>query len=403
MKSTSSRSLLGFELVLLLAVCLALGFSPAQAAQVVPNDLPGTSGTAKTVAPPEAVPPTAAKPDILTIGVLVPQSGRFQIVGDQTLKGVELAAEVFGRPQAGGARVAVRDCGAGAEAAAAGLRQLAAEEGAQVVIALLGSSHARRVGQEAKQLGLPLLALCRDAGLPCGEMVFRNFLTSRGQVEHLAAFAKERNLLRLAIVWPQDAYGKEMAALMRAEASRRGLKVVAEAGYDPKQSNIAANLKALAPKTPVDAVFLPEGCVKAAVLIPQFAHAGLRNIKFLGPNLWNDPRFVVGLEGSSIEAFFPDAFQLDSPDPAVNSFVEGYRGLFGEDPSYVAAQSYDDARMALAAFASGAKSRPAVARALAATKDFAGVTGTTSLSAKGDAKKALCTLTIRQRRITPVQ
>jgi ABC-type branched-subunit amino acid transport system substrate-binding protein len=359
---------------------------------------------------------SAAAP-VRTIGVLVPQEGGFRAVGEQVLKGLSLATGVFGGgpPASPGAvryRLAVRGLGKSGETAAEGLRQLAADESAEAVVALLGAAQAEKVGQAARRLRIPLLALCQDPRLPTGEFVFRNFLTPKAQVERLAALAKARGVSRLAILWPKDAYGREMAALMRAAAQRAGLKLAAESSYEPAQSNLEANIKTLqaakrkpaeAGLPPFEAVFLPEGPLKAAVIIPQFTHAGRRGLLFLGPNLWNDARLAKGLEGTSCEVYCVDAFSAEAADPVVQRFVAGYRGAFGEEPGYLAAQAWDDARLIASAIEQGVRGREELARALAGTAEFAGVTGRTTFTGRGEAAKALTVLTLRQGRLVPAE
>jgi branched-chain amino acid transport system substrate-binding protein len=360
--------------------------------------------------------PTAAAQKLFTIGVLVPQEGGFRGSGEQVLKGVELAVGVFELPTGKGRafRVAVRDCGASGETAAAALRQLAVEEQAKAVVALLGTAHAEAVAREAARLKLPLLALCKDRKLATGGFVFRNFLTPNAQVQRLAAFAKGRGVTRLAMLYPRDGYGKEMAALMRSAAPKAGLKVVAEASYEPTRSDLGDTVKKLLAqrkkgvkvpegKPVIEAVFVPEGAVRAAVILPQFGYAGVRGLKFLGPNLWNNALLVEGLGEFPGEVYFVDAFNAASSEPAVQNFVLDYRDTFKEEPGYMAAQGYDDARLIMAASAAAAAGQGAeeLARALAQTRDFPGATGLTSLDARGEAKKSLGVFAIQGRRITP--
>jgi branched-chain amino acid transport system substrate-binding protein len=274
------------------------------------------------------------------------------------------------------------------------------------VIAVLGSGTAQAVGQEAQRLKVPLLALSLDPKLPVGGYVFRNFLTPRSQVERLAQFAKDQGWTNLGLFYPQDGYGKEMASLMRRAASKAGLSVVSEAAYDPKQSNVAEALqrfKEQAKGKTIQAVFVPEGSARAAIVVAQFPYAGLRGVKFLGPNLWDDPRFAAGLRDSSEEVYFVEGFFGGQTSLAVQDFVASYRRLFGEDPSYLAAQGYDDAWLIGRALEGGATSREALARALAGTKDFEGVTGLTTMRQGGEAAKSLVVLTLRGGEVTPAQ
>lgn len=349
----------------------------------------------------------AARP--LTIGVLIPQEGGFRAVGEQVLKGLMLATDVFaGEPRpARSFRLAVRELGSSGEAAAAGLRELATQEEALAVVALLGSAHGEAAAREARRLAVPLLALCQDPKLPVGGGVFRNFLTPRAQVERLARFAEERGMNAVAILYPRDAYGREMAALMREAAPLAGLRVAAEASYEPAHTNVGEAIgRLLAGRKgpddlPFQAVFVPDGSQKALLVLPQFAVAKVRGVAFLGPNLWNDPRFAKGMAGTGVEVYFADAFETDSTEPAAAAFIQGFRDSFGEEPGYLAAQSYDDAWMVIRAVEAGAGSREELVRILSGLTEFPGVTGHTGFGPDGEARKALRVFTVRGGQIRP--
>jgi branched-chain amino acid transport system substrate-binding protein len=359
-------------------------------------------------------PPAAAKQEKLhTIGVLIPQGGGFRAVGDQVLKGLVLATGVFAAEPVSAKRfrLAVRGLGQNAQTAAEGVKELAMTEDALVVVALLDAAHAEAAAREAQRLGLPLLALCQDPKLPVGGGVFRNFLTPRQQVESLAQFAASRGLTSIAVLYPRDGYGKEMAALMRAAAPTAGVTIAAEASYEPAYTSVAEPIKQLLKQLPAkkpgqeelpfQAVFLPEGSQRALTILPQFSYAGLRGLTFLGPNLWNDARLAKGLAGFSGAVFFADAFDPASFEPAVLAFAQGWREEFGEEPGYLAAQSYDDAWIIIRAVEAGAASREDLVRLLSGLREFPGVTGRTSFSEAGEAAKSPQVLTVSGGQIRP--
>ena len=82
--------------------------------------------------------------------------------------------------------------------------------------------------------------------------------------------------------------------------------------------------------------------------------------------------------------FLPTTFVADNPDPKVKSFVEGYRTRYGSEPSMFAAQAYDATNIMLNAIVAAGPNptRQKVRDALAATRNFAGVTGDTTFDPK---------------------
>ena len=78
--------------------------------------------------------------------------------------------------------------------------------------------------------------------------------------------------------------------------------------------------------------------------------------------------------------YFANHFWVGSEDPLVKKFVADYQAKYGVAPDATAATAYDAARLLFDAF-KRAKSveKPAVRNALAATRDFPGVTGKITL------------------------
>jgi branched-chain amino acid transport system substrate-binding protein len=73
---------------------------------------------------------------------------------------------------------------------------------------------------------------------------------------------------------------------------------------------------------------------------------------------------------------------VEDPSPAVRTFVDDYRRAFGADPDSIAALSYDALRLIADAMRrAGSTEGKRVRDALAATKDFPGVTGRITMDA----------------------
>ena len=81
--------------------------------------------------------------------------------------------------------------------------------------------------------------------------------------------------------------------------------------------------------------------------------------------------------------------------PAVQNFVKKFKAKYGETPDAMAALGYDSAMvLADAIKRAGTTDGPKVRDALAATKDFQGVTGKTTIDANRNASKSAVILTI---------
>jgi ABC-type branched-subunit amino acid transport system substrate-binding protein/tetratricopeptide (TPR) repeat protein len=193
------------------------------------------------------------------IGVVLPLSGPFASVAEQTLRGVLLAAGVFGpgagagaveaaeAAPAGGLRVLVRDSGGTPAGAADAVRVLAAQPDVTAVVGPLLTEEVQAAADAAQESGLPLLALTRhESVVRPGANVFRFALTRRMEADALAEHAvRVRGLRRVAILYPKDDYGREFEELLWQAVEARGGRIVGVAGYAPGSRDLTEPIRHL--------------------------------------------------------------------------------------------------------------------------------------------------------------
>ncbi|MEY4631409.1 MAG: hypothetical protein RIQ81_1529, partial [Pseudomonadota bacterium] len=105
---------------------------------------------------------------------------------------------------------------------------------------------------------------------------------------------------------------------------------------------------------------------------------------------------LLQIGGKAVEgAFFSNHYSAEDKSPHVQSFIERYRKDYKEIPSGLAAMGYD-ATMVLADAMKRAKtlSPQDIRAALAATKDFQGVTGRISIDQQRNAVKPAVVLKV---------
>src|SRR5208283_2986044 len=101
--------------------------------------------------------------------------------------------------------------------------------------------------------------------------------------------------------------------------------------------------------------------------------------------------------GSALEGdYFSTHFSPEDTSPAVQDFVKKFRAKFNETPDAMAALGYDSAMiLADAMKRAGSTDGAKVRDALAAEKDFAGVTGKITIDANRNASKPAVILEIK--------
>jgi ABC-type branched-subunit amino acid transport system substrate-binding protein len=346
-----------------------------------------------------------------SIAVALPLSGRYGSFGEQVRRGMELALEL--RPLNPPLQLDIRDTAGDADTAAKLVSTLARSPQILALAGPLTGSEAAAAAVQAQKERLPLLTLSQRDGLAqTGDMVFRNSMTGRLQVEALLRHAMDgQGLRRFAILFPENRSGQEFRDLFTQGVKLRGGAVVASQGYAESETDLRSQIRRLQGLEPnaadpgkvkakFDALFIPDYADRIGQLVPQLGFYGFEPVQLLGINGWNSPD-LVRIGGAAVEgSIFVDGFFRDSPAPAVRSFVERYLQKYGEEPSILAAQGFDILGMLLTALeAPGVRSREELRQALAGLQNYPGVTGTASFDPQGDAVKGLFLLQVRDGQI----
>ena len=121
-------------------------------------------------------------------------------------------------------------------------------------------------------------------------------------------------------------------------------------------------------------------------------------VPLFGGDGWEAPELLQIAGAQALEGtYYSTHFSPESTDPLAQRFVAAYKAKYnGETPDAMAALGYDSAMvLADAIRRAGTTEGPKLREALAATKDFPGATGITTLDAKRDASKPAVIITVK--------
>ena len=365
----------------------------------------------------------------VTLGALLPLSGDYQAIGQKAMRGIELAVSQYnarGAPPL--VRLVVKDTASEEAETLQALRDLDRENATAVIGPLV---HAEAAAREAQRLGLPMIAITqRDQLVGLGTYVFRNFVTPKAQVRSLAAYAVgSLGIHRVAILYPDDTYGRTFMALFREEFLAHGGVILDALAYSPEAVDFAPVIKRLlqfsrripkeeppVPRAPeprrrapepkdyelefdFEALFIPDEPKKAGMLVPQLFFHDIKGIQLLGTNLWSSEQLIRLAEAYVQGAILPDGFFAGSSEAQTVRFAAAYEEAFLEKPGMIEAIVYDSAWMVLEAVGRPeVRLRGDVAAFLRRPEGFAGVTGLTRFDASGEVDKSLRILQVRGKR-----
>ncbi len=367
-------------------------------------------------APGPAPEPTPADNGRVRIGAFMSLTGDTAQYGISAYNGMRMAVEeanssggVHGRQ----VELIVQDTRSDGVETEVVVRRLATESRVHALLGEVVSSRTLLAARVAQAERVPMLT--PSATTPevtkVGDYVFRSCYTDPHQGAALAHFAS-RDLGASRAAFLIDAgqnYSSALARFIREEFTRRGGEVVLTTYYGAGAADYTSQLREVAAARP-EVVFIPGYYLEAGLMARQLKGLGLE-APLVGGDGWDSPRLWEIGGPSLVGAYFSSHYSVDDTDPVVHSFVEGYRRLFNGAPDAFAATAYDAARIMLAALARAPTlDRAAVRDALAATRDFPGVTGPVTFDANRDAVKPVVVIRIEEngrhavwRRVEPDQ
>jgi branched-chain amino acid transport system substrate-binding protein len=145
-----------------------------------------------------------------------------------------------------------------------------------------------------------------------------------------------------------------------------------------------------------DVLVVPGYYTEVGLIMKQARDLGLKAV-FMGGDGWDSPK-LAEIGGKAINgSYFSNHYSVDDQDPKVQSFIKAYQARYKEIPDGLAAMGYDAALVLV----DGLKRAKTIGGtdlrdALAATKNFPGVTGVITIDDMRNASKPAVMLKIEE-------
>jgi len=339
----------------------------------------------------------------IVIGHFGSMTGSEATFGQSTDKGVRLAIEE--RNAHGGVRgrpielVTLDDAGKSQEAGTT-VTRLITEHHVVAVLGEVASSLSLAGGRVAQQYRVPMISpSSTNAGVTAiGNMIFRVCFIDDFQGYVVAKFARDNlHADRVGILYDQQqAYSKGLATTFDHAFRALGGQITTMQAYTGGDADLSAQLQSLKETAP-QAIFVPGYYTDAGNIARQARKIGIpQRVPLLGGDGWDSAK-LAEIGGDAIEgSYYANHYSFEETRPAVQDFVTRYRDRYGSVPDGLAALGYDAAGVLFDAM-DRAKSLDSgdLAAAIAATKDYPGVTGTITLDAHRNPVKSAVMLVMR--------
>ena len=346
-----------------------------------------------------------AKTDEIVVGSFLSLSGSDTAFGVDTQKGMDLAiAEVNAAGGVKGKKLKVlyEDDKSTPLEASNKVQQLIDRDKAVAIIGEVASSRTMAGGLIANSKKVPLITPSSTAVevTKNKEYVFRVCFTDDQQGDVAARFVhgtlKKPNVALLYVA--QDNYSSGLAQSFKQSLQKLGGKIVAEKGYQSKETNFTTYLEAIKASNP-DVIFAPVYYNDMVQIARQAKAVGIPGTSFVGGDGWDANELIEGA-GTELEgAYFTNHYAPDVPWPNSQAFLKAFRAKYNVEPTSMAAQGYDSAKLLADAMGRATEITPeAIKNAIAATKDFQGATGSLTIDKERNATKPIVVVQIRDKK-----
>ena len=339
---------------------------------------------------------------VIRIGFFGDLSGPTYNFGQSALNGTLMAADEIN--QAGGINgrkfdVVVQDDKGSPEIAAQSTSKLIQQYKVVAIIGAGASGNSLAAAPNAQSAKVPLIApsSTNPAVTQAGDYIFRACYIDAFQGEVMARFAVNTLKAKKAaiLVDYSSPYSRGLTEYFELSFAKLDGTIVVKQSYSQSDADFRGQLSAVKAAEP-DVIYIPGYYGDVAVIAKQARQLGITQ-PLLGADGWDAPELWELARDAVNGSYISNHYSVDDPSDTIQNFVRTYRLRYQNlTPDAHAALAYDALRfLADAMQRAGAIEGPKLRDALAATKNFPGVTGIISMDANRNAVKPAVVLKLQ--------
>lgn len=344
--------------------------------------------------------------DTIKVGEYASLTGKEAGFGQTSHHGVVLAIEeinaaggVLGKPF----ELAYEDNQTKPGESATAVKKLISRDKVVALIGEVSSSRTLEAAPIAQQAKVPMIApaATNEKVTKVGNYIFRVCFIDPFQGKVMAKFATEQlHAKKVAILSSvSNAYSLGLAKSFKETFLAAGGEIASEKNFSEGDKDFRAQLTAVK-SAAVDAIFVPSYYTEAALIVRQARELGV-TVPIFGGDGWEDEQ-LLKIGGDALNGcYYSTHFSAENTDPAVAKFVGKYKARWhGELPGAFSALGYDAIYVLADAIKRAGTTEGAKLRdALAATKDFSGASGVTTLDKDRNASKPATIIAIKDGKL----
>jgi branched-chain amino acid transport system substrate-binding protein len=345
----------------------------------------------------------------IVIGYYGDLSGRTSNFGQSTKNGVEMAADEINK--AGGINgrqvtILSEDDEGRPEKAATVVTKLIDQDRVVALLGEVASGNSLAAAPKAQASKVPMISpsSTNPAVTQVGDYIFRVCFIDPFQGDVMAKFAANTLKAKTAAIMLDfnSPYSRGLTEFFEASFKKLGGQILDKQAYTQGDRDYKGQLTAIRSKNP-DVIYIPGYYGEVGVIAKQAKQLGIQ-APMLGGDGWDSTQ-LWDLGGDSLNgSYISNHYSVDDPSPAIQKFVADYKARFGNVPDALAALGYDAMKvLADGIKRAGTTKEPELRDAIAATKNFPGVTGNITLDENRNAVKPAVVLKLENRKYIYVE
>lgn len=335
----------------------------------------------------------------VAIGVIAPLTGDSAKYGEDIKRGYDLAVQEINEAEGVRGRklhLIYEDSEGKPDKAVAAALKLIVKDKVPAILGPLWSSPTLAVAPICEKKKVVLLS--SGASSPditkAGDYIFRNELSDEYGAEQTARLFFNLVFKQIAMLYINNDFGTGYRKVMERVYSELGGSIVIAESFEQGANDFRAQLTKIKEKNP-KALFVV-GYKETILILRQLKELGIKP-QILSVALFEDPEILekVGDVAEGAIYTYYGTFDPKSQDERVKHFVETFTRKYGKAPEYYAPIGYDAVKVLALAMEKGGFDSMGIKNALYATKDFPGLSGTTSFDQNGDVQKPIILKTVK--------
>ena len=283
--------------------------------------------------------------DEILVGTSVALTGKYARTGQEQLNGFNLWVEQVNKR--GGilgkqVKLVYYDDESKPETGAKLYEKLISDDKVNVTIGPYSSGVTMAASTVAEKHGMPMVS----SGASSSEIwargyknIFGLYTPANTYMDQILEYAKKRGLKKVALIYENTAFPRDVAAGVKTKSKALGLKVVFEEEYGKASTDFSSMILKIKTKKPdvvIGGSYLPDSTAfmrqakENQLYAKIFAFAVGPGLPDFGTNLGLDANGVMG----------NSQWEPSLKHPGVKEFVDAYKAKFGHEPGYHAGGGY---------------------------------------------------------------